>query len=164
MRVRVRFGGRCPGGGKSPTIATPVHSSSRGNAVVDAIISLVRDQIVRVSASDVEQDQTFQTESRVQNQNFLDVETNRDRNFSFNTEPKHLVPIQYNTMQCNAIKAFITRAWSAEGPNLSCSSEQSCPWVGLTHGLGRVGSRFFSVVGGLCWVGSTIENNIKTLK
>jgi len=30
---------------------------------------------------------------------------------------------------------------------------QSCPWVGLTHGLGWVGlGRDFSVFGGLGWV------------
>ena len=32
------------------------------------------------------------------------------------------------------------------------STPQSCPWVGLTHGLGRVGSTFFSY----WWAGSTI--------
>ena len=33
-------------------------------------------------------------------------------------------------------------------PILESGLVQSCPWVGLTHGLGRVGSRF-SVFGGL---------------
>jgi len=33
-------------------------------------------------------------------------------------------------------------------------AQQSCPWVGLTHGLGLVGfGRDFSVFGGLGWVG-----------
>jgi len=34
---------------------------------------------------------------------------------------------------------------------------QSCPWVGLTHGLGRD----FSVFGGLGWVGSTTAKVLK---
>ena len=39
-------------------------------------------------------------------------------------------------------------------PLRNCSL-QSCPWVGLTHGLGRVGSRFFSFwwVWFFWWVG-----------
>ena len=100
MRVRVRFGGRCPGGGQK----SDDRNSRAFVIVVDAIISLVRDQIVdvRVSASDVEQDQTFQTESRVQNQNFW---TSRPTE----TEILALIPspniwFQYNTIQCNAMQ------------------------------------------------------------
>ena len=41
---------------------------------------------------------------------------------------------------------------------------QSCPWVGLTHWLGRVWSRFFSVFGGLGWVHySKSTKNLKGL-
>ena len=36
-------------------------------------------------------------------------------------------------------------------------SEQCCPWVGLTHGLGRD----FSVFGGLGWFGSKIAKVLK---
>jgi len=36
------------------------------------------------------------------------------------------------------------------------------PWVGFGWvGLGRVGSRFFSVFGGLGWVGSTLAKVLK---
>jgi len=34
----------------------------------------------------------------------------------------------------------------------------SCPWVGLTHGLGLVGlDRVFSIFHGLGWVGSNVK-------
>jgi len=45
--------------------------------------------------------------------------------------------------------------------------DQSCPWVGLTHGLGWVGlvwvglGRDFSVFGGLGWIGSTTAKVLK---
>jgi len=39
---------------------------------------------------------------------------------------------------------------------------QSCPLVGLTHGLGWVGlGRDFSVFGVLSWVGSTVAKVLK---
>jgi len=44
------------------------------------------------------------------------------------------------------------------GQPSTCLVSQSCPWVGLTHGLGWVGlgrvglGRDFSVFGGLGWV------------
>jgi len=49
----------------------------------------------------------------------------------------------------------------------SIDYDQSCPWVGLTHGLGWAGlgwvglSRDFSVFGGLGWVGSTAAKVLK---
>jgi len=45
--------------------------------------------------------------------------------------------------------------------------KQSCPWVGLTNGLGWVGlgwvglGRDFSVFGGLGWDGSTTAKVLK---
>ena len=59
-----------------------------------------------------------------------------------------------------------TRSWpccraTASGVNPSYTTPQSsvdqrCPWVWLTHGSGRVGSRFFSFWWvGLGWVGSS---------
>jgi len=43
--------------------------------------------------------------------------------------------------------------------------DQSCPWVGLTHGLGWAGlGRDFSVIGGLGWVHySKSAKNVKGL-
>jgi len=47
-------------------------------------------------------------------------------------------------------------------PTFESGLVQSCPWVGLTHGLGWVGlGRDFSVFGGLGLVGSTRANVLK---
>jgi len=43
---------------------------------------------------------------------------------------------------------------------LSVCLSQSCPWVGLTHGSGWVGSRFSS----FCWVGFAIAKVLKIRK
>jgi len=46
--------------------------------------------------------------------------------------------------------------------NTSVCTCQSCPWVGLTHGLGCVAlGRYFSAFGGFDWVGSTIAKVLK---
>jgi len=58
-------------------------------------------------------------------------------------------------------------------PHIRCAARscaginQSCPRVGLTHGLGwagsgRIGSIFFSF-GGLCWVGSTVAKVLERI-
>jgi len=54
------------------------------------------------------------------------------------------------------------RTWCLRTSAPGQGYDQSCPWVGLTHGLGWVGlgwvglGRDFSVFGGLGWGGSTI--------
>jgi len=49
--------------------------------------------------------------------------------------------------------------------DIARSGVHSCPWVGLTHGLGRVGlGRDLSVFGGLEWVGFSMEKVLKLRK
>jgi len=67
---------------------------------------------------------------------------------------KALVGLRRRQLLREAARAFAEAAACGESGLTARHVDQSCPWVGLTHGLGwvglvRVGSRFFS----FWWVG-----------